>query len=66
MPDPRLLLKDILDYAEPLSQVAASYSREEFERNWFVYQASLRAIEIIGEAAKGLPPEVRARRPDIP
>ena len=42
------------------------YSKEQFESDWFVYQASLRVIEIIGEAVKGLPPEVRAMRPEIP
>ena len=41
-------------------------SREEFEKTRLVYDATLRNLELIGEAARNVPDEVRAKAPDVP
>jgi uncharacterized protein with HEPN domain len=38
-----------------------AFANDELIQNWFV-----RYLQIIGEAARALPPEVRERAPDVP
>jgi uncharacterized protein with HEPN domain len=40
--------------------------REDFERGGLVYDATLRNLELLGEAAGHVPAEVRDRANDIP
>jgi uncharacterized protein with HEPN domain len=59
-------IEDILDgmnKAEALLE-AVSYSR--FETDFRINFAVVRALEIIGEAAKRMPDDLRQRYPDIP
>ena len=51
---------------ERVAQYTAGLSREQFERNRLVYDATLRNLELLGEAARHVPDEARARAPDIP
>jgi uncharacterized protein with HEPN domain len=50
--------------------VALTYThgvdRADFERGGLVYDATLRNLELLGEAASHVPEEVRARAVDIP
>lgn len=39
---------------------------EEFDMNFEKQDAVIRRLEIIGEAVKGIPQDVRARYPEIP
>ena len=41
-------------------------SFEEFERDRRTFYAVTRALEIISEAARRLPPELHSRHPDLP
>ncbi len=65
MRDPRERIRDILDAMDAIERYR-DRDKVEFEQNellqvWFVHQ-----LQIIGEAARALPEEVRALAPDIP
>jgi len=49
---------DVLAYTEGVS-------REVFDQRGMVFDATVRKLELLGEAANQLPEEVRARAPDI-
>jgi uncharacterized protein with HEPN domain len=59
-------LQDILSMIDKVEQFTADLSLEEFEENEMVHFAVIRAIEVMGEAAKHLPPEVRRKYPEVP
>ena len=64
--DPVIYLDDILDAATKAMHFVADLSFEEFEHDDRTTFAVLRALEIIGEAAKRVPVAVRDRSPNIP
>ena len=49
-----------------VAEYTSGLSRDEFERKRLVYDATLRHLELLGEAARHVPEEARARAPDIP
>ena len=57
--DIRLYLEDILESCQRISLYAEGMSIENFVKNNLVYDAVLRNIEIVGEAAKHVPDNVR-------
>jgi len=63
--DARERLQDILDAIDHIQRYAArgreAFEADELLQNWFV-----RHLQIIGEAARLLPEEIRATAPDIP
>jgi uncharacterized protein with HEPN domain len=59
------LLRDILREAEFLRTQSAATTREEFLGNEVLKRAFVRSTEIIGEAAKKVPDDVRAQFPRI-
>ena len=63
--DPKVYLKDILEAIELIEQFVAGESRGEFLADQKTRAAVVRELEIIGEATKALPDEVRARAPEI-
>jgi uncharacterized protein with HEPN domain len=68
MPENRglLHLQDMLRYARDAQDFAAGVSESDFEANLEKQYAIVRAIEVIGEAAKNIPGDVRLLAPDIP
>ena len=64
--DPRLYVEDILYSINSIEQYVSSLSEEEFYRNEMLQDAVVRRLEIIGEAARNLPAELRRQYPDIP
>lgn len=64
--DPKLFLLDILESANRARSYTEGLSQEEFEANPMVYDAVLRNLEIIGEAAKQVPQSLRSLAPSIP
>jgi uncharacterized protein with HEPN domain len=58
-------LRHILDEAQYLMQHAATMSREQFLSDETTKRAFARSVEIVGEAAKKVPPELKQRYPDV-
>jgi uncharacterized protein with HEPN domain len=59
-------LADMLHYSETAVRLVAGMTAEEVAADERTRLALERACEIIGEAASKVPPEVRARYPDVP
>ncbi len=64
--DHRLFLKDILEAINSIEEFTAGMSLEEFSEDDKTSSAVLRKLEIIGEAAKNIPEQVKKEYPDIP
>ncbi len=58
-------IRHILDEAVYLNEQVQKISRHEFLLNETLKRAFVRSIEIIGEAAKNVPDEIRKKYPDI-
>ena len=65
MRDPRERLRDILEAIERIERYA-SRGREVFEGEELVQTWILRHLQIIGEAARAMPDELRSIAPEIP
>ena len=63
--DPLLLLEDILECAEKISAYVETVEKASFMGNGMLQDAVIRNLEIIGEAAKGLPEAFRDQHEDI-
>jgi uncharacterized protein with HEPN domain len=59
-------VEDILDAMNKAEILLAEVSYSQFETDFRINFAVVRALEIIGEAAKRLPEDLRRRYPDIP
>ena len=64
--DPAACLADMLDYARDAQAFVAGMTAESFAADRKTQFAILRALEVIGEAAKRVPAEVQNRFPEIP
>lgn len=62
----RFYLDDMIVFAEKVLSYTQGFGRQEFERNALVYDATVRNLELIGEAATHVPDEVRAISREIP
>ena len=56
---------DILDAAEKLAEIV-SEGRSEFDGNWKTRLAAVKLLEVIGEAAASLTPELDEAHPGLP
>ncbi|WP_457681499.1 HepT-like ribonuclease domain-containing protein [Thermovibrio sp.] len=59
-------LQDILEAVEKIERYVKGLSKEEFLSNELVVDAVIRNLEIIGEAAKKVSPEVKEKHPQVP
>ena len=63
---PDVYLQDILESIGHIQHFLEGVSEDEFYKNVEKQDAVLRRLEIIGEAVKHLPDEIREDHPDIP
>mgnify|MGYP004746567185 CR=1 FL=1 len=66
MRDYRLYIKDIVTAMESIERFAAGMSFEEFQSDDKTASAVMRKLEIIGEAVKQVPAEIRTKHPHVP
>jgi len=59
-------VKDISDSIEDAEEFVKGYRFEDFRNDKKAIYAVIRAIEVIGEAAKKIPGSIRNKYPDIP
>lgn len=63
--DPRLVLTDILESIELIRAYTKSLDLDEFKEDSRTQDAVLRRFEVIGEAVKSLPSDLKDRRPSV-
>ena len=59
-------LLDILEYAELIENSTKNISKDKFIKNKDITDATIRRLEVIGEAVKNIPNNFRNQYPDIP
>src|SRR5215472_10556884 len=60
------VLKDIVESCERIIANTARVTLEEFRSDIDLQDAVIRRFEIIGEATKRVPEDIRSRYPDVP
>lgn len=63
--EPREVLRHILAEVEFLVEVRATLTRQILDEDPVVQRAVVRSLEIIGEASKRVPPEMRDANPSV-
>lgn len=66
MKDPGIFLKHIMESILNIEEFSKGLDFAEFSANRMKQSAIIRELEVIGEAAKNLPPEFTAKHPDVP
>ena len=64
--DLRLFIEDILENIDLIQDSTKKLSLRDFKSNKLIIDATIRRLEIIGEAAKNIPDDFRKRYPKIP
>jgi uncharacterized protein with HEPN domain len=59
-------IKHIRDEAQYVLRATAGVTKEQFLADETLTRAILRSLEVMGEAAKQVPPDFRSQYPDIP
>ena len=64
--DYEVFLQDVLEAIANVAEFVGPMTRTEFEADKKTVHAVVRDLEVIGEAIKSVPAEVRARHPQVP
>jgi len=64
--DPKIFLQHILESIEKIEEYIKNMNKQEFLKSSQTQDAVIRRIEIIGEAAKNIPEELKEKHADIP
>lgn len=62
----KLFLLDILECIKRIEKYTDGFTQKKLEGNELVADAVIRNLEIIGEAAKNIPADLRKQSPEIP
>lgn len=62
----RFYVTDMIGFATNALSYTAGLSRAEFLTDTRTYDATLRNLELIGEAARNIPDEIRSAHPEVP
>lgn len=62
----RFYLDDMIDFAQKVLAYTDGLDQDRFVASGLNYDATVRNLELLGEAAKHVPEEVRARYPEVP
>jgi uncharacterized protein with HEPN domain len=62
----RLYLKDIFDAMESIEQFVQNMDFEDFKKDDKTVSAVIRKFEIIGEATKQIPDDIKQKSPEAP
>ena len=62
----RFYVDDMIEFAEKVLSYTSEMDQAAFVANTLTYDATLRNLELIGEAATHVPDEVRNQYPEIP
>ena len=62
----RFYIKDMMECSKKILSYTADLDQAAFVADTLTYDATLRNLELIGEAATHIPEEVRNTYPDIP
>lgn len=65
MRDPRVYLEDMLDAIRRVKSYTRAKSFEDFQSDEIVVDAVVRNLEVLGEAAKQLPDDLKSSQPDV-
>lgn len=60
-----MYLQDIVESCEKILRFTEGYTKSEFVQDQKTYDAVVRNLEIVGEAAKNISEELRKQIPDI-
>lgn len=63
--DPKVYLEDILEAIRKIREFTRGMSAAALSKDAKTLDAVIRNLEVIGEAVKRLPEEVRSRQPDV-
>lgn len=61
-----LYIRDILDAIRKIDEYVKNLSFDEFRKNDMAIDAVIRNFEIIGEASKSIPSDIKSKYPSIP
>jgi uncharacterized protein with HEPN domain len=62
----RPVLNDILDAIDGIEHAARGKSIMDYNTDWVFRHAVQRGVEILSEASRRIPVQMRATRPDVP
>ncbi|WP_342306312.1 DUF86 domain-containing protein [Methanolobus sp. ZRKC5] len=66
MKDPEVFLMHIVDSIDKIEDFTNSRTKEDFLEDIQLQDATIRRIEIIGEASKNIPEDFKVQYPDVP
>ena len=62
----RFYLDDMISFAEKILSYTEGFDQVDFEASGLTFDATVRNLELLGEAALHIPPKVREDHPAIP
>ncbi|MFH1155530.1 MAG: DUF86 domain-containing protein [Pseudomonadota bacterium] len=62
----RFYLDDMIDFAEKVLAYTDGFDQDGFVSKEIIFDATLRNLELIGEAARHIPDEIRSAHTEIP